>query len=167
MGEIEHLVFSAGEPLTMVGLADLTAAAITEFIGTRFVGQLQAVREFAPKITPGGSITLTSGTAAEKPGLGVLPTADLRCDQRHDPSTGGRTRAVAGQRRRPRAHRDCHCGRRSVRPIATPCTSSSRAICPPAGSVSRPTPLLAYAYLMEQEFGTGVVLTVDGGTTLV
>jgi hypothetical protein len=25
----------------------------------------------------------------------------------------------------------------------------------------------AYLYCMEQEFGTGVVLTVDGGTTLV
>jgi NAD(P)-dependent dehydrogenase (short-subunit alcohol dehydrogenase family) len=25
----------------------------------------------------------------------------------------------------------------------------------------------AYVYCMEQEFGTGVVLTVDGGTTLV
>jgi NAD(P)-dependent dehydrogenase (short-subunit alcohol dehydrogenase family) len=25
----------------------------------------------------------------------------------------------------------------------------------------------AYLYFMEQEFGTGVVLTVDGGTTLV
>ena len=25
----------------------------------------------------------------------------------------------------------------------------------------------AYLYCMEQEFGTGIVLTVDGGTTLV
>ncbi|MEX3647839.1 SDR family NAD(P)-dependent oxidoreductase, partial [Mycolicibacterium porcinum] len=76
VGQIEHLVFTAGESLTMVGLADLTAAAITDFTGTRFVGQLQAVREFAPKITPGGSITLTSATPADTPGLGILTTAN-------------------------------------------------------------------------------------------
>lgn len=38
----------------------------------------------------------------------------------------------------------------------------------PVGRIGEPTDTAsAYVYLMEQEFGTGVVLTVDGGTTLV
>lgn len=137
VGQIEHLVFTAGESLTMVGLADLTAEAITDFTGTRFVGQWQAVREFAPKITPGGSVTLTSGTAAEKPGLGVLPTAICG-------AINAMTRALAVE-------------------LAPQFASNL-----PAGRIGQPTDTaLAYVYLMEQEFGTGVVLTVDGGTTLV
>ncbi|UHJ56574.1 SDR family NAD(P)-dependent oxidoreductase [Mycolicibacterium fortuitum] len=49
VGQIEHLVFTAGESLTMVGLADLTAEAITDFTGTRFVGQLQACGSSPPR----------------------------------------------------------------------------------------------------------------------
>ena len=36
-----------------------------------------------------------------------------------------------------------------------------------AGSVRSTTWRLAYVYLMEQVYGTGVVLKVDGGTVLV
>ncbi|KHO27046.1 short-chain dehydrogenase [Mycolicibacterium setense] len=166
VGEIEHLVFSAGESLTMLGLADLTAEAITEFLGTRFIGQLQAVREFAPRITPGGSITLTSGTAAEKPGLGVLPTAVSG-------AINAMTRALAIELAPLRVNTV------SPGPIETPLWSALGAADRdavyeqfasnlPAGRIGVPADTaLAYAYLMEQEFGTGVVLTVDGGTTLV
>lgn len=75
VGPIEHLVFTAGEELQMYPLADITAEAIGDLFGTRFAGQLLSVRAFAPRITAGGSITLTSGTAADKPDLGVLPAA--------------------------------------------------------------------------------------------
>lgn len=38
----------------------------------------------------------------------------------------------------------------------------------PVGRIGEVTDTaLAYVYCMEQEFGTGIVLTVDGGTTLV
>lgn len=166
VGQIEHLVFSAGEPLTMVGLTELNTAAITDFLGTRFVGQLQAVRVFAPRITPGGSITLTSGTAADKPGLGVLPTAICG-------AINAMTRALAVELAPLRVNAV------APGPIETPLWSAfgeaDRAAVYeqfasnlPAGRIGQPTDTaLAYAYLMEQEFGTGVVLTVDGGTTLV
>lgn len=166
VGQIEHLVFSAGEPLTMVGLAELTPAAITEFLGTRFVGQLQAVRVFAPCITVGGSITLTSGTAADKPGLGVLPTAICG-------AINAMTRALAVELAPLRVNAV------APGPIRTPLWSAlgeadQEALAEqfagnlPVGRTGEPTDTaLAYAYLMEQEFGTGVVLTVDGGTTLV
>ncbi len=166
VGQIEHLVFCAGEPLTMVGLADLTAEATLGFLGTRFVGQLQAVRVFAPRISPGGSITLTSGTAAEKPGLGVLPTAVCG-------AINAMTRALAVELAPLRVNAV------APGPIETPLWSAlgeaardavyeQFAADLPAGRIGEVTDTaLGYVYLMEQEFGTGVVLTVDGGTTLV
>src|SRR5258707_11939496 len=69
VGDIDHLVFTAGESLELANLADLTPARITGFFQTRFVGALSAVRAFAPHIAEGGSITLTSGTAAWQPGF--------------------------------------------------------------------------------------------------
>ncbi len=75
IGDIEHFVFTAGESLELAPLADLTPEIITRFFQTRFVGALTAVRVFAPRITAGGSITLTSGTAAEQPGFGALPVS--------------------------------------------------------------------------------------------
>ncbi|MGV0741313.1 SDR family oxidoreductase [Mycolicibacterium sp. XJ870] len=164
-GPIEHLVFSAGEALEMVGFADLTAASISGFLGTRLAGQLQAIRVFAPHISPGGSVTLTSGTAAEKPGLGVLPTAVCG-------AVNAMTRALAIELAPLRVNAV------APGPIVTPLWSTlsdaeHQAIIEryvqhlPVGRIGETADTaLAYVYLMEQEFGTGVVLTVDGGTTL-
>lgn len=74
VGDIDHLVFTAGEPLELAGLPELTPARITGFFATRFVGALSAVRVFAPRIAEGGSVTL-SGTAAEQPEFGALPVS--------------------------------------------------------------------------------------------
>lgn len=166
IGPIEHLVFTAGEGLEIVGLADLTADAITGVLATRLVGQLQAIRVFAPRITTGGSITMTSGTAAEKPGLGVLPTAVCG-------AINAMTRALALDLAPVRVNTI------SPGPIETPLWSglseTDRQMIHdrfaqdlPAGRIGAATDTaLAYVYCMEQEFGTGVVLTVDGGLTLV
>lgn len=166
IGAIEHLVFTAGESLEMVGLADLTAEAIAGLLGTRLVGQLQAIRVFAPRISQGGSITMTSGTAAEKPGLGVLPTAVCG-------AINAMTRALALELAPLRVNTV------APGPIETPLWSAlsetdRQAIHDrfaqnlPAGRIGAVTDTaLAYVYCMEQEFGTGVVLTVDGGATLV
>ncbi|AKS35621.1 SDR family oxidoreductase [Mycolicibacterium goodii] len=165
VGPIEHLVFTAGEPLRMYPLADVTAEAIGDLFGTRFAGQLQAVRAFAPRITAGGSITLTEGTAADKPNLGVLPAAVCG-------AVAAMTRALAVELAPLRVNAV------APGPIDTPLWS---AIAPegrealyeqfaqqlPAGRMGTVTDTaLAYAYLMEQEFGTGQVLTVDGGGAL-
>lgn len=74
VGVIEHLGYTAGDSLEPAPLSALTPAVINGFLLVRFVGALTAIRVLAPQITPGGSITLTSGPAAERPGLGVLPT---------------------------------------------------------------------------------------------
>src|SRR5947209_393627 len=66
---------TAGDSVTLAPVADLTPEMITGFFQTRFVGALTAVRVFAPRLTADGSITLTSGHAAEKPQFGALPVS--------------------------------------------------------------------------------------------
>jgi NAD(P)-dependent dehydrogenase (short-subunit alcohol dehydrogenase family) len=166
IGEIEHLVYTAGESLELTPLADLTPDVINRFFQTRFVGALSAVRVFAPRITAGGSITLTSGTAAEQPGFGALPVSICG-------AMNALTKALAVE----------------LAPIRVSAVAPGVVRTPLWDAISEPDrqamydqaaqqlPLgrvgevadtaRAYLYCMEQEFGTGIVLTVDGGTTLV
>jgi NAD(P)-dependent dehydrogenase (short-subunit alcohol dehydrogenase family) len=166
VGEIDHLVYTAGEPLELAPLADLTPEIITAFFRTRFVGALTAVRVFAPHIAAGGSITLTSGTAAEQPGFGALPVSICG-------AMNALTKALAVELAPIRVN--------AVAPgvVRTPLWDSfsetdrqamyeQAAQQLPLGRIGEVADTArAYVYCMEQEFGTGVVLTVDGGTVLV
>jgi NAD(P)-dependent dehydrogenase (short-subunit alcohol dehydrogenase family) len=166
IGDIDHLVFTAGEPLELGKLADLTAQRITDFFVTRFVGALTAVRVFAPRIARGGSITLTSGTAAQQPGFGVLPVSICG-------AMNAATTALAVELAPIRVN--------AVAPgiVRTPLwdalggedrdeTYAAAAQRLPLGRIGEVQDAArAYLYCMEQTFGTGIVLTVDGGTVLV
>jgi NAD(P)-dependent dehydrogenase (short-subunit alcohol dehydrogenase family) len=166
VGEIDHLVFTAGESLQLAPLTGLTPEVITAFFQTRFVGALTAVRLFSPHITAGGSITLTSGTAAEQPGFGALPVSICG-------AMNALTKALAVELAPIRVN--------AVAPgvVRTPLWDSLRetdrtlmyeqaAQQLPLGRIGEVADTaLAYLYCMEQAFGTGVVLTVDGGTVLV
>lgn len=166
VGPIEHLAYTAGEPLVLGKLADLDAAAITDFFATRFVGALNAVRAFAPSITGGGSVTLTTGTAAHQPSFGVLPVSI--CGAMNAATTALavelapiRVNAVApGVVRTPLWESLDERVRQSMFDDAAQRLPLGR-----IGEVEDAA--LAYVYCMEQSFGTGVVLTVDGGTLLV
>ena len=166
IGDIEHLVFTAGEPLELVGFTDLTADVIGRFFRTRYVGALSAVRAFAPRITAGGSITLTSGTAAERPGLGVLPASVCGAMNALTKALAFelaplRVNAVApGVVRSPLWDALSEKDRQAMYDQAAQQLPLGRV--GEVGDAAR-----AYVYCMAQEFGTGIVLTVDGGTTLV
>jgi NAD(P)-dependent dehydrogenase (short-subunit alcohol dehydrogenase family) len=165
VGDIDHLVFTAGESLELAPLADLTADIVNRFFQTRFVGALSAVRVFAPHITSGGSITLTSGTAAEQPGFGALPVS--LCG-----AMNALTKALAfelapirvnvvapGVVRTPLWDAMSNADRQAMYDQAEQQLPLGRI--GEAADVAR-----AYLYCMEQQFGTGTVLTVDGGTLL-
>jgi NAD(P)-dependent dehydrogenase (short-subunit alcohol dehydrogenase family) len=166
IGDIEHLVFTAGESLALVSLADLAPDIINRYYQTRLVGALSAIRVFGPRITAGGSITLTSGTAAEQPGFGAMPVSICG-------AMNALTKALAVELAPIRVN--------AVAPgvVRTPLWDSfsetdRRALYEqaaqrlPLGRVGEVTDTSrAYLYCMEQEWGTGIVLTVDGGTVLV
>jgi NAD(P)-dependent dehydrogenase (short-subunit alcohol dehydrogenase family) len=166
VGGIDHLVFTAGESLELSNLADLTHDRISGFFATRFVGALSAVRVFAPRIAKGGSITLTSGTAAEQPGFGALPVSV--CGAMNALTTALavelapiRVNAVApGVVRTPLWDAMTEADRQTMYDAAAQRLPLGR-----VGEVGDVA--LAYVYCMEQAYGTGVVLKVDGGTVLV
>jgi NAD(P)-dependent dehydrogenase (short-subunit alcohol dehydrogenase family) len=114
----------------------------------------------------GGSVTLTSGTAGEQYGFGVLPVSVCN-------AMNGVTKALAVELAPLRVN--------AVAPgvVRTPLWDTfgdadrqamydEAAQRLPLGRVGEVADIArAYIYLMEQECGTGVVLTVDGGTVLV
>lgn len=166
LGELDHLVFTAGESLELAPLADLTPELITGFFATRFVGALSAVRAFAPHLRAGGSITLTSGSAAEQPEFGALPVSI--CGAMNALTTALavelapiRVNAVAPGVVRtplwdalPAADRKTMYGEAAQRL--------------PVGRIGEVDDVaLAYVYCMEQTYGTGIVLKVDGGSVMV
>jgi NAD(P)-dependent dehydrogenase (short-subunit alcohol dehydrogenase family) len=165
VGDIEHLVFTAGDSLEQAKLADLTPDVVSAFFTTRFVGALNAIRVFTPHITAGGSITLTTGTAAYTPGFGILPVSVCG-------AMNAATTALAFELAPLRVN--------AVAPgvVRTPLWDSlgdakqvvfdqaEKTL--PLGRVGEvEDAALAYVYCMEQSFGTGIVLTVDGGTLLI
>ncbi|MBS1692336.1 MAG: SDR family oxidoreductase [Actinobacteria bacterium] len=166
VGAVEHLVYTAGEPLDLVELAGLTPEVINGFFQTRFVGALSAVRAFAPNLTAGASITLTSGTAGDRPGSGWALAAGV-CG-----AMNALTRALAVELAPVRVNAVAPGVVRS--PLWSGMGDADRqamydqaAQQLPLGRVGEVDDVaLAYLYCIEQAFGTGTVLTVDGGTVL-
>jgi len=166
VGDVDHLVYTAGEPLEMAALAELTPEVVTAFFQTRFIGALSVARVFGPRLRAGGSITLTSGTAAWSPGYGVLPSS--LCG-----AMNALTAALAVELAPIRVN--------AVAPglIRTPLWGAmseddrqalydQEAQRVPLGRVGEVADVArAYVYCMEQAFSTGTVLTVEGGILLV
>ncbi|GAB7182934.1 SDR family oxidoreductase [Kitasatospora sp. Ki12] len=166
LGPVDHLVFTAGEPLALTPLADLDLDAARRLFTLRYFGALDAVRAAAPRLRPGGSVTLTSGTAGLRPGPGWSVAASI-CG-----AVESLVRALAVELAPIRVN--------AVRAgvIRTPLWSglpdadreqlyAATAAGLPLGRIGEPEDAAeAYAYLMEQRFATGTVVTVDGGTLL-
>src|SRR6185312_5334129 len=77
LGDIDHLVFTAGEPLALMDMAALNLDKAREFFALRYFGALWAVHAAAPHLQPGGSITLTTGIASRRPGPGWAVAASI------------------------------------------------------------------------------------------
>jgi NAD(P)-dependent dehydrogenase (short-subunit alcohol dehydrogenase family) len=163
----DHVAFTAGEPLELVPLPNLTSDIVRTFFDTRFVGAIAVVRAAAPLLRPGGSITLTSGTAGDRPGAGWALGASV-CG-----AMNALTRALAVELAPLRINAVAPGVVRS--PLWSSLSEQDRgamygevAAAVPLGRVAEVEDMaLAYLYAMEQVHGTGIVITVDGGTVLV
>jgi NAD(P)-dependent dehydrogenase (short-subunit alcohol dehydrogenase family) len=166
LGGIDHLVFTAGEPLALMNLADLDLDKAREFFALRYFGALAAVHAAAPHLRPGGSITLTTGTAGRRPAPGWAVAASI-CG-----AIESLTRALAVELAPIRVNAVCPGVVRS--PLWASMTRASReqlyrdtAASIPAGRVGETSDIArAYLYCLTQPFATGSILTVDGGTAL-
>ena len=167
LGDIDHLVYTAGESLLVSTLDVLDLGAARRFFDLRYFGALTAAQAAAPHLRPGGSITLTTGGALARPRPGwsvavsVLGAVDAL------------TRALAvelapdaGQRGVPRC-----------RPLALwdSMTDNEREeffrtvgsglLTGRVGEVSEIA--RGYLSLITQPYATGTVLTLDGGGALI
>ena len=67
IGELDHLVYTAGDSVVPRPLAQVPLDEARRLLDVRFWGAVTAVRHAAPRIRAGGSVVLTSGTVAVRP----------------------------------------------------------------------------------------------------
>jgi NAD(P)-dependent dehydrogenase (short-subunit alcohol dehydrogenase family) len=166
LGDIDHVVFTAGEPLALTDIAALNLDKAREFFALRYFGALWAVHAAGPHLQPGGSITLTTGIAGRRPSPGWAVAASI-CG-----AVESLTRALAVELAPIRVNAVCPGVVRS--PLWASMTKTSReqvyrdpAASIPAGRVGEIDDIAhAYLYCLTQPFATGSILTVDGGTAL-
>ncbi len=166
IGELDHLVYTAGDGVAPRPLTEVPAEEARQLFEVRFWGAVTAVRHAAPRIRPGGSIVLTSGTIGVRPSPGAALAAGSAA------AIEGLTRGLAVELAPVRVN--------AVRPgaIRTPlwdpvpeerrtalfAALAERTL---AKTVGEPEQIAAaHLYLMDNRFVTGTVLTVDGGAVL-
>jgi NAD(P)-dependent dehydrogenase (short-subunit alcohol dehydrogenase family) len=167
VGHFDHLVYTAGEPLAMMTIADLNLDQARSFFEARYFGALNAVHLGVPHLAPGGSITLTSGTAAQRPGRGWSLGASV-CG-----AMNSLTRSLAVELAPIRVNAVAPGVTRSA--VWSQMSEADRdgmyeqlGNALPLGRVGDPADAAdAYLYCMAQPHTTGQIVTVDGGSVLV
>jgi NAD(P)-dependent dehydrogenase (short-subunit alcohol dehydrogenase family) len=167
LGDIDHLVYTAGESLLVSTLDALDLGAARRFFDLRYFGALTVAQASAPHLRPGGSITLTTGGALTRPRPGwsvavsVLGAVDAL------------TRALAVELAPVRVNAVCPGVVRS--PLWGSMSDNEREefyrtvgsglLTGRVGEVSD----IARGYLsfMTQPYASGSVLTLDGGSALI
>ena len=167
IGRFDHLVYTAAENLSLspIGQTDIDDAR--QFFNIRYWGAFAAVKYGGGLINAGGSISLTSGTANPRPGSGWSLASSI-CG-----AMEGFTRAMAVELAPVRVN--------AVAPGVVRTNlwnslseSDRQGLYTQLGNsllvrrVGEAEDIaLSFIYLMKQDFGTGQVLIVDGGTVLV
>jgi NAD(P)-dependent dehydrogenase (short-subunit alcohol dehydrogenase family) len=77
IGAFDHLVYTAGEPLRPFPLDGLELDAARRFTDTRLSGAISAVKHAHTHLRDGGSVVLTSGSAAARPAAGWMVGAAI------------------------------------------------------------------------------------------
>ncbi|MGW7526175.1 SDR family oxidoreductase [Streptomyces sp. NPDC054783] len=167
IGAYDHLVYTAGEPLLLEPLAEADVVRARRFLDTRLWGAYTAVKHGAASIRPGGSVVLTTGTAARRP-LPGSSAASALCGAMESLARALavelaplRVNAVSPGLVRTELWRE-------VPQDAREGLFRSSAESLPVGRVGEPADVAeAYLYLMRGGYSTGSVVVVDGGGTLV
>jgi NAD(P)-dependent dehydrogenase (short-subunit alcohol dehydrogenase family) len=167
LGDIDHLVYTAGESLLVSTLDALDLGVARRFFDLRYFGALAAAQAAAPHLRPGGSITLTTGGALARPGPGlsvvvsVLGAVDALTRALAVELAPVRVNAVCpGVTRSPLWHSMSENEREDFYRTVGSGTLTGR-----VGEVSDIA--RGYLSLITQTYATGSVLTVDGGSALV
>ncbi len=167
IGKFDHLVYTAGETLQLGNIADTAIDTAKQFFNVRYWGAFTSVKYAAPNINAGGSIVLTGGVAAERPGKGWSLGASICA------AMEGFTRAMAVELAPVRVN--------LVSPglvktdLWSAMTEAEREGMYGHYSEQLPVKYIAgpediaqtYIYLMQQKYNTGQVVVTDGGYVLI
>ncbi|WIB62981.1 SDR family oxidoreductase [Curtobacterium sp. MCBD17_040] len=167
IGDFDHLVYTAGEPLSLMAVDGLDLDRARGFFQVRYFGALNTVSQAARRIRPGGSITLTSGSARTRPGAGWAVASSL-C---------GATTSLAGALAVELAPTRVNVVEPGIirSPLWAGMTAEDQqamfdqqAEMLPVGRVGEVSDAAqAFLYAMTQPFITGTSIPVDGGALLV
>lgn len=167
LGGFDHLVYTAGEPLTVGELGVLSLDQARQFLEIRYWGALMTVKHASSKILPGGSIVLSSGSASARPQKGLTLAASI---------TGAieaLTRALAVELAPIRVNAVAPGVVRTEMWDGIPQAEreafySSVGEAMLTGRVGVPHEIAqTHLYLMRDAFVTGAIIPVDGGARLV
>jgi NAD(P)-dependent dehydrogenase (short-subunit alcohol dehydrogenase family) len=167
VGELDHLIYTAGEALVLMPLAELDIDQARELFQTRYFGALTVVQAAASRIRDGGSITLTMGVAGSRPFPGWSIASSV-CG-----AVESLTRALAVEIAPIRVNAVSPGVVRSslwaeMGEVEREEMYKGVAESGLVGHVGEPDEVArAYLYCMSQTFATGSVITVDGGAVLV
>jgi NAD(P)-dependent dehydrogenase (short-subunit alcohol dehydrogenase family) len=167
LGAFDHLVFTAGDSLHLHDLATTDLKQARRAFELRYWAALAAVKYGSKNIRKGGSIVLTTGVAGQRPRKGWVVAASV-CG-----TIEALTRALALELAPIRVN--------AVSPgvVRTSLWQNMTAAerehlyesvgkSLPVGRVGEPQDIAqAYLFLMQEGFGTGQTIVVDGGTVLV
>ena len=166
VGELDHVVFTAGDQAERRALKELPLDQARRVLDVRFWGAVAVAKHAGPRIRPGGSITLTTGT------IGVRPVPGAALASAGSAAAEGLIRGLAVDLAPVRVNAVRSGAVRTPLWDAVPepqraavlDSFAKRAL---TGAVGEPEQIAAAnLYLMENRFVTGTVLTVDGGLIL-
>ncbi|TDW51734.1 NAD(P)-dependent dehydrogenase (short-subunit alcohol dehydrogenase family) [Flavobacterium sp. 270] len=167
IGSFDHLIFTAGENLILSNVEDTSLETARNYFNIRFWGAFTAVKYAAPCISAAGSIVLTSGIASNRPNKGWALGASI-CS-----AMEGFSRAMAIELAPIRVN-IVSPGVIKTELWSNISESDREAMYTNIGNtlpvkrVGEATDIAkTFVYLLEQEYGTGQTLIIDGGTSLV
>lgn len=166
IGSFDHLVYTAGEPLTLSPIDDTSLNQARRFFELRYWGAFSAAKWGHKHIRSGGSIVFTSGVAGARPGPGWSVAASI-CSAMEAFTRGLavelaplRVNIVSPGVVRSPLWRNMDAATRE----ALYASEEERLL---VGHVAEPKEVaVSYLYLMSQSYGTGQTLVVDGGGLL-
>jgi NAD(P)-dependent dehydrogenase (short-subunit alcohol dehydrogenase family) len=167
LGAFDHLVFTAGDSLHLHDLAATDLKEARRAFELRYWAALAAVKYGSGNIQKGGSIVLTTGIAGQRPRKGWVIAASV-CG-----TIEALTRALAMELAPIRVNAVSPGVVRTNLWQSMPVEERERLYknvgdSLPVGRVGEADDIAqGYLFLMQEQFSTGQILVIDGGTVLV